>query len=190
MQIPLHSQSTDSTQLIKMQTPNKSAYFGVGTGINAHYGLLGLELNVKTVEQLYVDAAVGLGSWGTKLSGGLIWMSQDKKGWSYELSYSHSRGYSDFELDLEVEDSLGKEKERAVIVDLKPASTINLIMSHHWAFRNGNRFNLKFGYALPIEDEPFELQSKSYEFTDESKLLLSSMQPGGLLLALSFSFGM
>lgn len=160
----------------------------LGTGINSHYGLLGFDVNFNVFDKLYLDAALGLGSWGSKVSGGLIYMSQEKTGWSYELSYSYCQGAKGLEMELEVADSAQKISSRKVKMDYLPASTLNFFLAHHWSTKGGSRFNLKFGYAIPIEQKPYKLQSSGYMLTENSETILRAVQPGGLLLALSYSF--
>lgn len=160
----------------------------LGSGINAHYGIFGFDVNFNVFDKVYLDAAAGLGSWGSKVSGGIIYMSQEKTGWSYELSYSYCQGAKGIDMKMQVADSAQKESDRTVKMDLEPASTLNFFLAHHWSTKGGSRFNLKFGYAIPIEKKPYKLISTEYQLTELSESAMRITQPGGLLFALSYSF--
>ena len=169
---------------------SSKVYLGISTGLNSDVGLFGFVGKVRLKNTFFLLAAAGIGSWGTKLSIGAKHERKNTKCWGYSLSYSRSSGLKDFTIELETVDSIGKPPvTKEVNMDLLPAGTLNLAASYNWYFRKNKLFYLEFGYALPLVLDPYRIKDGS-ELTEESKIALRIIQPGGVLFGVGFMFGL
>ena len=162
-------------------------YVGGGLGINNVCGLIGAVVSVRANDNLYLRVGFGVGTWGTKFTGGIKYELKGTNSWGFGLSYSSCSGITNYKTDLEVKDS-ASVLTRKVTVDLLRSSTINLTASYKWLIRNKHQFYFEFGYAVPIETEPYRIKDGS-ELSKNGKNSLHAIQPGGLILGVGIFFG-
>lgn len=167
-----------------IKAPVSKTFLGVASGLENFTGLLGPSLEVNVSGGFSVYGGIGLGSWGYKMSGGLKYYSDYPYGWAWCLSVSHATGLRDFETELETQSG-----RRLVLIDLLPCQTLNLTAQHHWRLGKKNRFNLEFGYSIPLTYDAYTIKDGSV-LTDPSELALRILQPGGLMIGIGFSFGL
>lgn len=180
----------DSSKTIAEESESGSnVYLGITSGLNNDGGMLGLGGKVRIRNTFFLRGAAGIGGWGTKFTIGAKYERKYTKCWGYSLSYSRSSGLKDFATELETVTASGPPVKKEVKLDLLPASTINLAASYNWYFRRNKLFYLEFGYALPLEIDPYKIRDGS-ELTAESKISMRLVQPGGMLFGLGFMLGL
>lgn len=164
--------------------PAPKTFLGIASGLENFTGLLGPSIEANVWGGFGVYAGVGLGSWGYKMSGGLKYYTDYPYGWAWCLSVSHATGLRDFETELET-----RNGQQMVRLDLLPCQTLNLTAQHHWKLGKKNRFNLEFGYSIPLTYDAYTVKDGSV-LTDTSELALKILQPGGLMFGIGFTFGL
>ena len=75
-------------------------------------------------------------------------------------------------------------------MDLLKVRTINLTAFHNWVFKKKNKFYIEFGYAIPLDKDAYKLQDPIIILSDKSKALLTTLQPGGIIISTGFMFGL
>jgi hypothetical protein len=160
-------------------------YLGFGMGLNNDAGLIGFSGKVRLHRTFFLRAAAGLGSWGTKFTVGAKYEMKYTRCWGFGLSYSMCTGISDYVASMETAGPITKE----VTMDLLPASTINLTSSYNLYFRKNKLFYLEFGYAFPLELQPYRVKDGSV-LTPTSESVMRLLQPGGMIVGLGFMFGL
>lgn len=161
-------------------------YLGPATGIYTYSGLAGVTLEAPITPRLSIFAAGGLGGWGYKAGGGLqLYLSKDQFGSAIGIGYSNAFGGSDLELEMELEDG----SNRMVLLDLYDAGTLNFTYNYHFHLGDRSKFVLGTGYALAVVDTPYRLTSPANaQLSLASRQVMQIMQPGGLILSISFLF--
>lgn len=163
-------------------------YLGIGTGVNNYCGMLGVGIDIKCIDRLFLRVGGGIGSWGYKITGGIKHERKHKKGWTFSALYSLNTGLKNFKFKLEtVSGQVPVTKE--VTLDLLQATCITLSTGYNWVFKKKNKFFLEFGYSVPIEAEPYKVTDGSV-LTDNSKNALKFSQPGGIVFGLGLLFGL
>src|SRR4051812_44981665 len=76
-------------------------HLGLSTGINQGTGLIGPTFEYQVVNDLTVNAAAGLASWGYKVTGGLKYYLHYPGSWAFSLGYSYATGLDNFSTELE-----------------------------------------------------------------------------------------
>ncbi|MBP7497335.1 MAG: hypothetical protein KA792_06705 [Bacteroidales bacterium] len=164
-------------------------YLGLGTGIDNYTGMLGLNAKIRLYKLIYLRAGAGFGGWGTKLAAGLLIEQKPKSGWAYALTFTSSSGAENLNLQMEVSNGFNSYTNKTVTLDLDKANSLNLSLLHIWKLRKNKQFNIEFGYALPLSSDVYTVKDNS-ELSNTSIKTLNMMQPGGVILAIGFMFGM
>jgi hypothetical protein len=163
---------------------SQNTYLTVGTGLNCYHGLIGVGVDTRLTDQLGFRATAGLGGWGGKIGGGLIYRKNGPEGFGILVGYSSASGLKDFKTELET--GSGKQE---VTLDLLRCGTINISGNRGWRVGNRNIFNLEFGYAFSVAPEKYYVIKSGQTLNSTSETVLKLLQPGGLLLSASFMFG-
>jgi hypothetical protein len=163
---------------------NQSPYIGLGLGIN-DYGLgFGLEFPLHNKINGYGN--IGVGGWGYKIGVGLSYFPRMAPfGSSINIGYSYASGLPDLETELEVSPN---NTTQEVLLDLKPVGTINLFYTYSWTLGRRGKFSLSAGYAVPFEEDAYELKTPNVVLSSTSKQVMRMMQPGGFIFGLKFMF--
>ena len=77
---------------------------------------------------------------------------------------------------------------KLVTINYLMASTINLTIGYNFIIGKSNIFYLETGYAIPLETSPWKVTDGSV-LSSTSLEALRLIQPGGIILALGFMFG-
>lgn len=167
--------------------PSKThLYFGLGMGIDAPAGMIGLTAEVPFAKKLSVDLSAGIGAWGWKYTGGLnYYFRQAGLGSSIGLAYSLATGAEEFEVSLPV---VGNPDGEMVTLDMNPASSLNLMYAYSWQLGKKGKFSLFTGYAVSLSKEPYEVVS-NHTLDEVSLLTMKMLKPGGIMLGLMFMLG-
>jgi hypothetical protein len=164
---------------------SQGTYLSVGTGLNCYHGLIGIGVDTRINDQVGFRAAVGLGGWGTKVGGGLIYRKNGPEAFGIMVGYSSASGLKDFKTELET--TTGKKE---VTLDLLRCGTVNISGNKGWRLGKRNIFNFEFGYAFPASSASYYVIKDGSILSSTSITALKILQPGGLLLGASFMFGL
>jgi hypothetical protein len=163
-------------------------YIGIGTGINAAAGMLGIYIETPITQKVSFSGAAGIGSWGTKLTGTLLINTQPSGLKStVGFGFSHASGLLDLETELEFE----PQESKLTKIDLYAGQAINLVYNYSWKLGRKSKITLHTGYSINISPNNYKLKEDSEkELTSNSKNLLKALSPGGLILGCIFNFGL
>ncbi|MFA9214613.1 MAG: hypothetical protein ACEQSR_12320 [Candidatus Methylacidiphilales bacterium] len=181
------------TQLANAQTETEQKlpafYLGTGTGINNNCGAVGFKLGIRLNNKMILDAGVGLGTWGSKTSLGLVFNAINKNAWCPFLSISRASGLENIKLDLEVKDQFDKTSEKNIELNINPATTFNIGVQRQWIRKSGNRMVLDLGFSILVDGGSHEMLDYTNQLTNDGKKKLNAFRPGGLMIGFSYNFG-
>ena len=164
-------------------------FIGVGTGINNFSGIIGpsAEFSIKNTASIFLGG--GLGSWGFKYSvGGRYYFSYPRKS-AVSISYSGAGGASKATVKLNTLDMNGATVLKNVDIKLKPVSVLNFSYLYFFRLGKKHRFNLEAGYGVNLSGKNnFQVLSNDV-ITKSSYDVINFIQPGGIILAAGFTFG-
>jgi hypothetical protein len=153
-------------------------------GVNS-IGILGVSIEEKIHEKASLVASAGLGTWGYKLTaGGRYYFSNQT---AIGISYALATGLSKVKLNLE--NSSGSKQD--INMQLLPVHLINITYHKFWKLSNGNsRFGLDAGYSISLSPiHQYKVLDQGVSLSDNSVRVMSILQPGGLILGITFTFG-
>lgn len=171
----------------KSITSCPKAYLGVSTGLENQAGLLGFTVDIPIVSQVSVGGGLGLSSWGTKLyAEGRYYFKPCQRGWAIGAGISHNTGLTNFTTDL----PSGSGGNVSTTLDFEPV-TNGFVAGYHFfnLGRRGHRFYLQAGYSFRLTDDNYKVLYGG-PLSADARQVLDILQPGGLMLALGFSFGL
>lgn len=184
------------TQLLCAQAPGNGSYhsptiyIGGGVGVNMPGGMIGVMFEVPVNHKISFSAAAGSGSWGTKLTGTILVNTRPTAlGSSLGMGFSYASGLQNFDLEMSVKPNTTK----MVTLNLHQAYAVNLNYNYAWKIGRKCKLTLHTGYSVGLSSNNFELVTEDdvkEELTDQSKLILNMMSPGGLIIGTSFMFGL
>ncbi len=178
------SQYNPSVQ-IPEEVETSTFYLDLSSGINNHTGIIGIGAMIPIDEKFSLRAGAGLGSWGTKLSGGIKYGSRTESGFGFGLGYSHCPGLDDMDLEY----NNGGASVREFNVDYLQVGTINFTLNYNFVLKNEKIFFLETGYAVPTGGSNFYRVNDGGPLSEEEKVLMEVLRPGGLILALGLQVG-
>lgn len=164
---------------------SSDVYLGLGTGINNYTGLAGLSLNVRIINNVYIQGGLGISTWGYKRNIGLRFDKSDGKGWSFIAGYTNCSGLNNVELELE--NSMNFKE--TVTLDLKSKSALDLKASHKWNSGRKNFFYIDLGYSIPLEETQYRVIYGG-SINTASEQVLDILSPGGVIIGLGYMFGL
>lgn len=106
-------------------------------------------------------------------------------GWQFGLGYSQCTGGDNVEVELELENGYKK----LVTIDYLSVGNLNLKTSKSWRVGQRNFFFLDLGYAIPLYNKAWKVDSGE-ELSKASQTALNIVSPGGVILGLGFMFGL
>ena len=136
-----------------------------------------------------MDAGVGVGSWGSKVSLGIVFNAINKNAWCPVLSISRASGLNDANVKLEVEDAFGVKSKKDVNMNLTAATLFNIGIQRQWIRKSGNRLVLDLGFSVLVDGGSHENIDYTIHFSDKGKNDLNDLKPGGLVVGFSYNFG-
>ncbi len=169
----------------RIQPPPSKVYLGISTGINNFNGMFGANAEFNLAPKASLIAGVGIGGWGSKLSGGFRGYKHFPKGFVYSASFSTHSGIQGYEMDLETTSGT-----QTVEMDLHRFNTLNFTLGGAWPLGKSNiRFHFEGGYSLPITVDAYDIVTPGVTLSEDSEAILEMMSPGGIILSLGISFG-
>jgi hypothetical protein len=181
----LFSQKERSASKSDLET---KGYLGFGAGLENYNGLIGVGTNIRLHKGLFLRGGLRLGSWGYKYGIGLRVGKAGVQGGSVGLTFCQGTGLKEFKTPLEVY-SGGKRVTEDVLLNLNPASSINLSYIQTWIVGKKNMINLEFGYAFKASNNPYTVLDGS-SLTGNGITVLETLRPGGLNIGFGFMFGL
>jgi hypothetical protein len=157
-----------------------------GTGWNSYTGIFGARLEFPLADCFSLNAGLGYGLWGYRLSAGMRYYFQDvMEGPGIGLGAACNTGLGELTMD-NVETSGGVKRDVTVRTD--PASTVNLTLLYAFQLSLNIKLQLEAGYSFPLSSDNY----KCYDSYTGNKVRLSGsdadmldvIQPGGIILAL------
>lgn len=175
------AQNNDTAQPTQSKVP---FYIGPGTGANAYTGIIGAVVEIPINQRISGFGGVGLGSWGYKAGFGVkAYLNKGQFGSSFSLGYTNAFGLSDLEIEMELADGSSTD----VTMDLYNAGSINFTYDYNFHLGKRSKFVLGLGYALPVATAPYTVtHPRNVELSRTSKQAMHVIQPGGLVLSLTF----
>lgn len=179
---------TNGTNDTKKEKPagHSAAYFILTAGINNNPGLFGLGVEVPVAKQVSLEAGLGLSSWGNKFYFcGKYYLRPDLKGWAFGPGISYCTGFKQLDVNLETNHSTSE----VVTMHADPQTNLFVAAYRSWSLgRNYNRIYLELGWSFALA-EPSFYQMSGYPITENSRKVMRTISPGGLIVAAGFSFG-
>ena len=164
-------------------------YLGAGTGINSNCGAVGFKLGIRLNNKMILDAGVGVGTWGSKTSLGLVFNAINKNAWCPTLSISRANGRENAEVKVEVTDQFNSTSKKNINLNLNPATCFNIGLQRQWIRKSGNRMVLDLGFSILVDGGSHEVLDYTNRITDDGKKMLNIFRPGGLIVGFSYNFG-
>lgn len=165
---------------------NNQNFLGFGIGFN-EYGLGG-SFEFALTEKVAGFGNVGIGLWGYKLGAGVsIYPKGEPYGSSFSFGYAHATGLDEVEAEMQIEPN---DQTETVLMNLEDCGTFNIVYSYNFKVGQKNKFALSAGYAIPLQEAPYTIQTPGIELNDISEKVMEFMQPGGLIFGLKFMFGL
>jgi hypothetical protein len=158
-------------------------YLGIGGGLNQHNGLIGLSGDFKFDDQYALRVGAGIGTWGTKVGLGFLFKPRPKGDWRFGIGYSSASGLKDFESEFEVNGNT-----QLVRMDLHRQGLFNFTAIREFTFKNGDAFNLEFGYSANVSGSTFYTVKDGSQLDPISVEVLRLLQPGGIVFGISYLF--
>lgn len=158
-------------------------YLGIGGGLNQHNGLFGISGDFKFNDQYGLRVGAGIGTWGTKVGLGFLFKPRPKGDWRFGFGYCSASGLRDFESEFEVNGS-----PQTVLMDLHRQSMFNFTAIREFTFKNGDAFNLEFGYSANVSGATFYTVKDGSQLDPISVEVLKLLQPGGIVFGISYFF--
>ncbi len=181
-------QTTDSTTVSYLEKDYETMYVGFGTGLNNYTGLIGGLIEVPLNENLVVQGAIGLGTWGYKFGGSVgFYIDGVQQGGEFSLGYTIATGSKE---PIETKMELSNKSEQDVLILYKPAGTVNLAYNYNIKMGRANKFVISVGYAFGVSPKAWELKSTGVKLSSTSESVVNAMQPSGLLFGLHLLFGL
>lgn len=158
-------------------------YLGIGGGLNQHNGLFGISGDVKFNDQYGLRVGAGIGTWGTKVGLGFLFKPRPKGDWRFGFGYCSASGLKDFESEFEVNGS-----SQTVLMDLHRQGMFNFTAIREFTFKNGDAFNLEFGYSANASGATFYTVKDGSQLDPISVEVLKLLRPGGIVFGISYLF--
>lgn len=185
--ISLIAQLTNAQTEIDQKVP--VFYLGTGTGLNNICGAVGFKLGIRLNNKMILDAGVGVGTWGSKTSLGLVFNAINKNAWCPTLSISRANGRENAEVKVEVTDQFNSNSKKNINLNLNPATCFNIGLQRQWIRKSGNRMVLDLGFSILVDGGSHEVLDYTNRITDDGKRMLNIFRPGGLIVGFSYNFG-
>ncbi len=170
-------------------TPGKcpSFFIALSTGWNNNTGIVGVNAEVPVSQHFSVDGGVGISTWGEKLYGGAkYFLKPCHFGWAFGSGITYSTGLKNFDDNLPTIDGSTEPVE----LQLNPQVNLMFAAYRYWALgRNKSRFYIELGYTVPLNGSNRFTQTAGTPIDDVSVETIKILSPGGIIVAVGFSFG-
>jgi hypothetical protein len=159
----------------------QKSYVGLATGINNYTGILGAGIQVGLTPQWSLRGGAGVGSWGTKVTGGVLFSPTSKSKWKINAAFSSASGVDDIELDLDTDGG-----NKLVLLNLNRQGLVNLSLVRFYENKKSRGFVLEFGYSFIAGPATFYTVKDGSSLASSSIRLLNVLRPGGFTLGMGY----
>lgn len=180
-----------------------NAYLSVGSGMYYKYGLLGVGLGMMVGEDVLAEYTFGLGANAFKNGVNLVFNAGSNKKWRPTIGFVKASGVKGFETEVEVVIISTSATQKATAkIDRPPAYVLTPSLQRIFKFRNGSTMAIDLGIGLSLNNfEPnfsenaivvdgFIVPVQEIKFSDLQKTLFQVNGPAGIIVGLSYNFGL
>jgi len=162
------------------------SFVGIGHGINAYTGMIGLMMEYPVDDHFSIFFAGGLGSWGFKAGSGIAaYLIKPSNGPSISVGYCYAHGFKNYMTSLE---TTSGEYEYVTMI-LQPVNNIHAVFYYNIPIGRASKMMIGTGYSIKLRKNAWEITS-NHNLTDNSKQMMSILQPGGPVISFAYCFGM
>lgn len=162
-------------------------YIGTSSGINNINGLLGIHIERLTVDKLSLIGAIGLGTWGYKLSGGMRLYQHFPKQFFLGAALSYHSGVREIEFSTQS----NPDTTEVHPFTFHPSINLPISLGYQGAISNDKiRFHIEVGYSIKLHCSGWESLDGDVTIDETSKDILYILQPGGIIFGAGMSFGL
>lgn len=165
-------------------------YIGIGTGFNAT-GVVGITYEHIFMEHIGTYVNLGIGSWGYKLGGGGRLYFRNAHSGAIGINVSHCTGATGVKSELGVIQN-GQSVKKQIEYNAHAVQVLNISYLKFWQLGQKARFNIEAGYSVPLDgksSDNYTIVTPGITLDEASEKSLKVIQPGGLILAIGFTFG-
>lgn len=164
-------------------------YLEAEWGWNGYVGM-GPRLDFRFFDSLSVNAGLGLGLWGQKLSAGLRYYMNYPHGAAFGVGVSYNTG-GKLEMKMNTRDSSGVEQNETVEFNLRPVPVVNATVLYSWPAGKMGKMYLEAGYGFSLLRDHYSYSTDSgNELSGDSEDIMDAIQPGGVILSLGYAFAL
>jgi len=160
-------------------------------GWNGYVGL-GMRMDYRIIKFCSVNAGLGRGLWGWRMSSGLRFYKNYPFGMAFGLGIAYNMGVKGLERKLEIVDNAGSETKEELLIDFNSVTTINASFLYSWSVGKSGKFYIEVGYAFQLQSERYSYELEGNEgniqLTDDSKDDLDFLHPGGPIISLGYAY--
>ncbi len=162
---------------------------GIGTGINATTGALGLTFSTIFDGKSGIGAGAGFSTWGNKFNASYINELSEKFMLFGGIGYSTGRTFT-----AAITDQNGNQTGE-VFFKLLPISFVQVGSQLHFYSKNGGKFYIDFGLAFALsqpEARISDVRGTGFSSNDvqELKEVAEFLAPGGIILGFGYAFNL
>lgn len=157
-------------------------YLGISTGLENPTGIIGVHAEAPITSKISIGSGVGMGIWGTKVAlDGKYYFTDYTSGWALGAGLNYSTGTGNYEKRQLI------NTDKTIEVKLLPVTTAYGSVYKYWRLGRNHKFYLQSGYALRLNKKSYNVK-ETYTLTNDDKIQMKSLAPGGFMFALGFSF--
>lgn len=146
--------------------------------------MIGVLAELHVYKKITIAGGLGMGSWGGKYSVQARYYRRYPVGVFYGIGLTTATGAKDYEMELEVKN---EEDLKKVKMDLHKINCINITIGQHLRLGKRMRLNFELGYAIPLQNDFYEIKTSGVELTKTSEQQMDLLTPGGLIVGAAFS---
>ena len=164
------------------------AYITTSTGFNNNTGILGFSIDVPIGRKLSIEAGPGMGTWNYKAYAGIrYYLKPHQRGFAFGTGLTYCTGLRNDEHDLKTIYGYSEQIE----YDKNPQTNILFAAYKYWNLgRRYNRIYMELGWSVPLTGGSKISQLSGAPMSSSQRNGIESSAPGGLIVAMGFSFGM
>ncbi len=169
------------------KTDTTGSFVEFELGWNGYTGS-GMRFDYMFLDSFSLNGGIGLCAWGLRLSGALRYYTEYPYGFAFSLGVAYNTGGKASQ-KVEVEDSSGNTYNDTIDFTYKPVTTINASILYSWQVNGRDKFYIETGYSYAIQKEKYTYETESgYRLSQESKDLMDTLAPGGVILTVGYAF--
>lgn len=170
----------------------QNKYVEFESGWNGYVGALGARFDYRVFNSFTLNAGMGAGLWGYRLSAGTRYFIFDYPfGPAFGLGIAYNTGAKDVELDAKLEDSSGNTYNDKLVFDFKPVAVVNITFLYGFKVGTKNKIYVETGYGIRLSKDNYTYRlkdsSQDVVLSQEAKDQMDVLQPGGIIISIGFA---